>query len=120
VLSALDDKAYAIVDELGRIAKDIDSTPARVALAWVQARPGVTSTIIGARTIAQLDDNIAALDVKLSADQIKALDDLSTPKLDFPASFLKMSGTFIHGGATVNGEPSKPWPLAPRDDSERY
>lgn len=120
VLSALDDKAYAIIDELGRIAKAIDSTPARVALAWVQSRAGVTSTIIGARTIAQLDDNIAALDVKLSPEQIKALDDLSTPKLDFPAGFLKMAGTIIHGGATVNGEPSRPWPLAPKNDSERY
>src|SRR5580698_5857443 len=53
-LSALDDRAYAIIDELVRIAKEIDSTPARVALAWVVGRPGVASTIIGARTAAQL------------------------------------------------------------------
>lgn len=120
VLSALDDKAYAIIDELGRIAKALETTPARVALAWVQSRPGVTSTIIGARTLAQLDDNLAALDVKLSAEHVKALDELSAPKLNFPAGFLKMAGTFIHGGATVNGEASKVWPMAPKSDSERY
>ena len=77
VLSALTDKAYAIVDKLVEIAGDLDTTPARVALAWVVARPGVTSTIIGARTLAQLDDNLASLEVKLGADQVAALDAVS-------------------------------------------
>jgi aryl-alcohol dehydrogenase-like predicted oxidoreductase len=119
-LSALDDRAYGIIDELVRIAKEIDSTPARVALAWVQGRPGVASTIIGARSAAQLEDNLGALDVKLSPAQVEALDNLSTPTLNFPAGFLKASGMFIHGGATVNGEPSQRWPLSPSNDSERY
>ncbi len=54
----LNEKAYAIVDELNIIAKAHDSTVARIALAWVQAQPGVTSTIIGARRLAQLEDNL--------------------------------------------------------------
>ena len=63
----LNEKTYALVDALEVIAKAHDSTVARVALAWVQAQPGVTSTIIGARRLAQLEDNLKALEVKLSA-----------------------------------------------------
>src|SRR6202171_4564554 len=54
----LTEKTYAIVDELGIIAKAHESTVARVALAWVQAQPGVTSTLIGARRLAQLEDHL--------------------------------------------------------------
>ena len=53
--SYLHDEAYAVIDELQRIAGQLDTTVARVALAWVQSRPGVTSTILGARTLAQLE-----------------------------------------------------------------
>ncbi len=59
--SFLNEASYALVDELEVIAKAHDSTVARVALAWVQAQPGVTSTIIGARQLAQLEDNVKAL-----------------------------------------------------------
>src|SRR6188508_761511 len=54
----LNEKTYALVDELGVIAKAHDSTIARVALAWVRVQRGVTSTIIGARRLSQLDDNV--------------------------------------------------------------
>ena len=118
--SALTDKAYAIIDELERIAAALDSSPARVALAWVRSRPGVTSTIIGARTVEQLEDNLAAVDVHLAPEQIAALDQLSTPTLDFPAGFLARAALFINGGTTVNGEGAPPWPLAPQNDAERY
>ena len=47
VTQALDERAYAMIDVLTRIAKEIGSTPARVALRWVQGQPGVDSTIIG-------------------------------------------------------------------------
>jgi aryl-alcohol dehydrogenase-like predicted oxidoreductase len=120
VHSALDEKAYAIVDELLRVAKQLETTPARVALAWVQGRPGVTSTILGARTLAQLDDNLAALDVKLAPEHVAKLDELSKPQLNFPADFVAGATAFSHGGATVNGEPSARVPWAPKDDSERY
>jgi aryl-alcohol dehydrogenase-like predicted oxidoreductase len=53
----LHDKAYAVIDELQRLAGQLDTTVARVALAWVQGRPGVVSTILGARTLAQLVDS---------------------------------------------------------------
>jgi len=47
VTDLLDEKAFAVVDQLERIARELDTTVARVALAWVQRRPGVASTIIG-------------------------------------------------------------------------
>jgi len=103
-----------------RIAKAPAAAPAAIALACVRSRPGVASTIIGARRLAQLDENLAALDVALSPAEIAALDKLSQPTLNFPAPFLKAAGMFMHAGATVNGEPSMVWPLAPKTDAERY
>ena len=63
--------------------------------------------ILGARTLKQLDDNLAAIDVKPSAEQIARLDALTRPKLNFPADFLGMAPHIHAGGTTVNGEPSQ-------------
>jgi aryl-alcohol dehydrogenase-like predicted oxidoreductase len=120
VTQFLDERSYAILDELARIAKVHATSSAAVALAWVQSRLGVASTIIGARRIDQLDQNLAALDITLTPEEIASLDKLSAPTLNFPASFLKSATMFMHGGATVNGEKSSAWPLAPKGDAERY
>jgi aryl-alcohol dehydrogenase-like predicted oxidoreductase len=120
VTSSLDDKAYDIVDELGRIAKELDSTVSRVALAWVASRPGVTSTILGARTMQQLDDNLAAADVSLTTAQIAKLDALSTPQLPFPVNMLAMGAAIVNGGTTINGRSAPAWPMTPASDAERY
>jgi aryl-alcohol dehydrogenase-like predicted oxidoreductase len=76
--------AFRVVDALLATAKDT-TTPARFALAWVPSKPGVASPIIGARTPAQLEDNLASLEVKLSAEQVAALDAASRPVLNVPA-----------------------------------
>lgn len=120
VETALTERTYGIVDVLIEVAKQAGTTPARVALAWVQSRTGVASTIIGARTLAQLEDNLAALDVKLTPAQLKALDDVSQPTLNFPHDFVRNAGSFSHGGATINGVTAPVSPLAPTRDSERY
>src|ERR1700692_1967292 len=80
----LSEKTYAIVDELDIIARAHESTVARVALAWGQAQPGVTSTIIGARRLEQLEDNLKALEVKLSAEELGRLHALTKPTFGFP------------------------------------
>ena len=118
--SSLTEKTYGILDELIKIAGEVDSTPARVALAWVQDRPGVTSTILGARTVAQLEDNVAALEVKLMKEHVTSLDALSKPTLNFPADFLSRAGSFMHPGLTVNGDAAAPSPMTPKNDSERH
>src|ERR1700687_5247097 len=74
------------VDALESIARAHDSTVARVALAWVEAQPGVTSTIIGARRLAQLEDNVQAIDVRLTAEELARLDALTKPTFGFPQS----------------------------------
>jgi aryl-alcohol dehydrogenase-like predicted oxidoreductase len=101
--SVLNEETYAVVDELETIAKAHETTVARVALAWVQGRPGVASTIIGARRLAQLEDNVKALDVKLSPEEIERLDQLTKPTFGFPQSMQPVFPSIHHGGATVNG-----------------
>jgi aryl-alcohol dehydrogenase-like predicted oxidoreductase len=101
--SALNEKTYALVDELESIARAHDSTVARVAIAWLQAQPGVTSTIIGARRLDQLEDNVKALDVKLTADELARLDALTKPTFGFPQSMQPIFPSIHNGGTTVNG-----------------
>lgn len=120
VESNLGERAYAVVDVLVRVAKELGASPAHVALAWVAGRPGVSSTIIGARTLEQLEQNLGALDVKLSPQQVAALDEVSRPTLPFPIGFLQGAPVFMHGGLTVNGVTAPPWPLAPKADAARY
>lgn len=120
VTSSLDDKAYDLLDELARIAKELDSTMSRVAIAWVVSRPGVSSTILGARTMEQLDDNLGAAEITLAAEQIARLDALSTPQLNFPAPMLGMVAALVNGGTTINGRGAPAWPMTPANDDERY
>ncbi|RKI65589.1 aldo/keto reductase [Corallococcus sp. AB049A] len=101
--SFLNEKTYTVVDALEAIARAHESTPARVALAWVMAKPGVGSTIIGARRIAQLEDNVKAADVKLTAEEIGRLDELTKPTFGFPQSMEPMFPSIHNGGTTVNG-----------------
>jgi diketogulonate reductase-like aldo/keto reductase len=109
-----------VVDVLIGVAKKLGTTPARVALAWVQAQAGVASTIIGARTVEQLDDNLGGLDVHLETEHMKALDEVSKPKLNFPYDFVRNALGFGYGGATVNGVTAPANPLSPTSDAERY
>jgi aryl-alcohol dehydrogenase-like predicted oxidoreductase len=106
--SALNEKTYAILDELHIVAKAHQSTVARVALAWVQAQPGVTSTLIGARRLAQLEDNLKALEVKLSAEEFDRLDALTKPMFSFPQSMQPWFAAVQNGGTSVNGVSAPP------------
>ena len=120
VTSFLNERTYTIIDELIRIGRELAASPASVALAWVQSRPGVASTIIGARRIDQLEQNLAALDVTLSLAHLAALNAVSEPSLNFPGGMLRFVTMFTHGGMTVNGVTAPDWPLAPKADAERY
>ena len=70
---------------------------------WIRDRPGVSSTLIGARTLDQLRSNLASLDVTLSAEQRATLDEVSAPTLPFPARFEAISAAVAFGGMTVDG-----------------
>jgi aryl-alcohol dehydrogenase-like predicted oxidoreductase len=116
----LGDKTYDIIDTLLTIAKEADSTPARVALAWLAQKPGVSSIIVGARNKKQLEDNLAAADLSLAASHIAKLDELSKPTLSFPAEFLNMVPSFGYAGTTINGRSAPISPFVPQKDGPRY
>jgi aryl-alcohol dehydrogenase-like predicted oxidoreductase len=99
----LNDRNYEIIEMLVLIAEELGATPAQVALKWVQSREGVASTIIGARRRDQLLDNLAALAVPLSSDQVYRLDEVSKPTHSFPHPFLaSVQPSAIQGGVRVN------------------
>lgn len=86
------ERAFACIDAMTPIAKAHDCSVARIALAWLLHQPHVTSVIIGARTPEQLDDNIAATAVKLSADELKVLDQVSALPREYPGWMLERQG----------------------------
>jgi aryl-alcohol dehydrogenase-like predicted oxidoreductase len=100
---SLNEKTYAVIDELEVIAKAHETNVASVALAWLHAKQGVTSIIIGARKISQFEDNIRALDVSLTSEEMDRLDSITAPRLGFPQSMLPMAPGITNGGTTVNG-----------------
>ena len=116
----LNDRNYAIIDELVAIADECDATPAQIALKWLQDREGVASTIIGARRRDQLIDNLGALAVSLSPDQTSRLDAVSRPDLPFPHEFLENVVHVHQGGVQVDGRSSKRADFLPRTDADRW
>jgi len=83
-----DDRGWRTVDTLKAMAKEKDTSPSALALAWLLAKPAVTSVIFGARSLAQLDDNLAALSVKLTPADVQRLDDASATPLGYPYKFI--------------------------------
>lgn len=75
---------YRVVDALKELANEHDATPARVALAWLLGRAAVSSVIIAARKPEQLEDNIRAVDLQLSGDEVRRLDAASDPGVPYP------------------------------------
>jgi aryl-alcohol dehydrogenase-like predicted oxidoreductase len=86
------ERNWAIVDVVGEIATAHDRTPSQVALAWLLARPGVASVIIGVRTMSQLEDNLAALECRLSFEDLDRLDEVSAFDHGYPYRFLANYG----------------------------
>jgi aryl-alcohol dehydrogenase-like predicted oxidoreductase len=82
------ERAYDVVEAIAPIAKAHGATVARVALAWLLQRKGVMSVIIGAKTIQQLEDNLAAANLTLSAEEIAKLDEVSALKPEYPGWML--------------------------------
>jgi aryl-alcohol dehydrogenase-like predicted oxidoreductase len=83
------DRNWAIVDVLGTISGETGRTYAQVALNWLLCKEGVTSPIIGARTMEQLEDNLGATGWRLSEDQMARLDEASRPPNIYPYSFIQ-------------------------------
>ena len=82
-------RTNALAREVVAVADEIGTTPARVAIAWVRAQPWHIVPIVGARTEAQLRDNVGALEVALSPEHLGRLSDASGFSLGFPRDFLE-------------------------------
>ncbi len=93
------DRGYAIVDELASIAEGKGASVPQVALAWVLANKTVSSVIIGARKMAQLEDNLGAVDVLLSSDELARLNAVSQLPLTYPAWMESMGSDRLPGEA---------------------
>ena len=88
------DRAYTCIEAMEPIAKAHQVSIARVALAWILAKKEVSTVIIGAKTPAQLMDNIEASDLVLTEDELKQLDAISALPKEYPGWMLQFQGTF--------------------------
>jgi aryl-alcohol dehydrogenase-like predicted oxidoreductase len=96
------DRNWRILDVLLDIASQIEKTPAQVALNWVKTQPGITSVIIGATKVAQLDDNMTALEFTIPADLRKKLDEVSALESVHPYMYFGPPfQTIFSGGVSV-------------------
>ena len=78
-------RTWEVIDAVQKVARERDVPMAEIALAWVTGRPAVTSTILGARTAAQLETNLRSADLRLTDEEIGALDAASDPQAtDYP------------------------------------
>ncbi len=78
------ENGYTIVDVLKEVAQRHDASAAWVALAWVLGRPAVSSVIVAARKPEQLEDNIRAVELRLSSEDVRLLDEVSDPGVPYP------------------------------------
>jgi aryl-alcohol dehydrogenase-like predicted oxidoreductase len=94
----LSDRNFDIAETVQAVAAEVDRTPAQVALSWVRRKR--TIPIIGARTLPQMQDNLAAIEVSLTDDQMARLDTVSAVSLGFPHDFLraKFVNEHLHAG----------------------
>ena len=78
------DRAYDVIDVMREIGDAKGVSVARIALAWLLHQPVVTSVIVGAKSVEQLDDNLAATTVELSAEELMRLDEVSALPAEYP------------------------------------
>jgi aryl-alcohol dehydrogenase-like predicted oxidoreductase len=96
------ERNWRIHDVLSDVAKRLNKPPAQVALNWVITQPGVTSTIIGATKLAQLNDNLQAADITIPAELRKRLDEVSAPEAIQPYTFFGQDiQPMVTGGTSV-------------------
>ena len=104
--SLFTERNWKIVETLKSVAKQAGQTPARIALAWVTQRPGVTSTLMGVSRVEQVTDNIASLGIVLSADQRATLDTVSAPE---PKILYNLFTPAVRQYAVFGGSAVTPW-----------
>ncbi|MEO6150892.1 MAG: aldo/keto reductase [Mucilaginibacter sp.] len=87
------EKSYDIIDVITEIGKQHNVSPAQIALAWVRLQKGITSTIIGAKNVEQLQDNLKSTEIELSADELQKIDQVSALQKEYPQWMVERQGT---------------------------
>jgi aryl-alcohol dehydrogenase-like predicted oxidoreductase len=102
---SLTERGLSVAEVVKEVAGQLGVTPAQAAVAWTLRNPAVTAPIIGARTLAQAEDNFGALDVRFTDDQLATLDKASAIDLGFPHEMLRreMPRTVVFGNAKIEG-----------------
>jgi aryl-alcohol dehydrogenase-like predicted oxidoreductase len=88
---ALSERNHAIMEVVLEEAGKLDISPIALALSWNLGRPGVVAPIIGPKSVKQLEDNLAALDVTLPEDTVQRIDAASEPRYPYPHDFMRMA-----------------------------
>jgi aryl-alcohol dehydrogenase-like predicted oxidoreductase len=96
------ERNWSILNTLLEVAKEIDRSPAQVAINWATRRPGVVSTLIGATRMSQLEDNLRALEFTIPDELEARLDEVSAPELIFPYLFFSNMQDMVTGGVKVH------------------
>jgi aryl-alcohol dehydrogenase-like predicted oxidoreductase len=86
------ERTWKILDVMARIAKAHGCSPALLSLAWLLTKPVVTSVIIGAKRLDQLQDNLAAVEITLTQDELRQLDEVSALPPEYPGWMLLSQG----------------------------
>jgi aryl-alcohol dehydrogenase-like predicted oxidoreductase len=111
------DDEYTVIDAVAAVADELGTTSAAVSLAWLRAREGSVVPIIGARRLDHLESNLAGLDVHLSPDHLRRLDEVSAPELNYPAQLHgQLRAMLQFAGTTVDGEESTVYPALLQSD----
>ena len=112
VRKGLDAYKLRVAETVQNVAKEVGRSPSQVALNWLLQKPAVTSPILGARTVEQLQDNLACLDFVLPPEHIRTLDEASAIDLGYPNTFINgpIADFCIYNELKVH----KRWPYPPR------
>ena len=112
-----DEAEFTVIEAVAAIADELGTTSAAVSLAWLRAREGTVVPILGARRLEHLETNLAGLDVTLSEENLRTLDEVSAPSLNYPAPMHGAQRAMLQfAGATVDGEPSTVYPPLTQSD----
>jgi len=82
------DRAYDVIDVLTELAERKHASVAQLAIAWLLRQPRVTSVLLGTKRIEQLDDNLRAVDVQLTEEELRSLDEVSKLPAEYPGWML--------------------------------
>lgn len=101
--SSLSDRDHAVAGAVQTVADEIGATPSQVAIAWTRSRSEAIVPIVGARSVEQLKDNLAAATLALPAEAVSRLEASADITLGFPTDFITQTSAWVFGAAEVGG-----------------